>query len=292
MVRFLIDRYIMFKWRRKAVNIDSFSDDIEEINYFSNNGITKITFNFNNFADYLNQNYIVPLLKNKKTNIITYDASPIDKSKGLTLSRYLSLNDPKIINFITSQKISNIIYSYLGRHFFLRNNPTVNQIVAKKDNWGTSIIHNDRFHQISLMLLLENITEADTHMEYLAKTHKLNIFDDLHPYPNSSQIKEKIKKTDKRIKLIGKKGTVFLFDSIGLHRTVLKKNTSRTIFHLNFTAGHNLYPFLDEKIKVDGIKYKNINIVKRQEGETYYVENYPKENSFRYLRKLLNHRIG
>ena len=282
----------MFKWRRKSIKVSPSTPDIENINNLSNNGITKITFNFTMFADYINKNCINLLLSNKETNIKTYKAAQIDKSKGITLSRYLTLNDAKILNFITSQEISNIIYPYLGRHFFLRNNPTVNQIIAKKDNWGTSIIHNDRFHQISLMLLLEDITEADTHMEYLAKTHKLNIFDDLHPYPNSSQVKEKIKNTDKRIKLIGEKGTAFLFDSIGLHRTVLKKNTSRTIFHLNFTAGHNLYSFLDKDINFDGIENKNLNIIKRKKAETFYVENYPKENKFRYLQKFFNHRIG
>ena len=291
-VRFLIDRYIMLKWRRKSVNIDSFSDEIEEINNFLDKGITKINFNFNDFADYIKQSYVEQLLKNKKTKIITYDAAPVDKSNGLVLSRYLSLNDPKVINFITSQKISNIIYSYLGRDAFLRNNPTINQIIAKKDSWGSSILHNDRFHQLSLMLLLDDITEDDTHMEYLAETHKLNIFDNLHPYPNSSQIAKKNKNADKRIKIIGKKGTAFLFDSIGLHRTLLKINTTRTALFLNFTAGHNLYPFLDKKIELDYKKNKNLNIVKREKNETYYVENYPKENRFRYLPKVFGYQIG
>ena len=107
----------MFKWRRKSIKVSSSNPDKENIKNLSNKGITKIAYNFTKFADYINKNCINPLLSNKETNIKTYKAAQIDKSKGLTLSRYLTLNDAKILNFITSQEISNIIYPLDSEHY-------------------------------------------------------------------------------------------------------------------------------------------------------------------------------
>ena len=295
LARFIIDRYIMFKWRRRKVKIANNFSSCKAIKDFSINGVVKINYDFSEFADYLMSNYMNKILNKEKTpiDIFTASTSQIDKEEnGLIVSNYLSLLDPKIVNFILNDKLKEVLEAYYGREYFLRNNPTLQQIIAKKENWGTSVYHNDRFHQVSLMLLLSDLKENDTYMEYLCGTHKLKFYETLHPEPDQSKFNEKIKKCNNRFKLIGKKGTAFLFDSIGIHRTIFKLNNVRNILHLNFTTGHNLYDFHDKKLDSNLLTGANSNIIKRENKETYYVENYPQEKKNRYLNKYFNIWLG
>jgi len=282
----------MFKWRRRNVNIKNDFSSYKELRDFSKDGVVKINYDFSEFSDYLMSNYMNKILNKEKTSFNIFTASQVNKENGLIVSKHVSLNDSEIVNFILNDKVKEVLTAYYGREYFLRNNPTLQQIIAKKENWGTSVYHTDRFHQVSLMLLLNDVTENDTHMEYLCGTHKLKFYEKLHPEPDDPKLKEKVRKSINRFQLFGKKGTVFLFDSIGIHHTIFKLNTVRNIFHLNFTTGHNLYDFRDKKLDSNLLTGINSNIIKREKKDTYYVENYPQENKFRYISKFFNIYLG
>ena len=98
-------------------------------------------------------------------------------------------------------------------------------------------------------------------------------------------------------KIISESNSIdILVNNAGVIETSLfqmtKINSIRNMFHLNFTTGHNLYDFHDKKLDSNLLIGANSNIIKRESRETYYVENYPQENKFRYLNKFFNIWLG
>jgi len=290
LARFLIDRYIMFRWRRRKIRQKSDHSSYNELEFLVENGVVKINYDFSEFADYIFYNYTDRILNNKKIEQDVYSDNNDSNENGTTLQVDLSLNDKTIVDFILNDKIFDILFSYYGREYFLRNNPTLQQIIAKKENWASSIYHHDRFHQVSLMLLLTDLTEDDSHMEYLCGTQKLKFYEWLHLEYDHPNLHEKVKKCKNRFKLIGKKGTAFLFDSIGIHRSLWKLNTERNVLFLNFTAGHNLYAFKDQELIISKLSHKNCNIIKREKGTRIFVS--PEHYKFAYLKQYKNFYIG
>lgn len=291
-LRFLLDRYIILKWRNKKILANIKPEFKYEIQSLSENGFAKLNYDYSDFSEYILNEYTQKILSNKK---IDYDLYPnnIEENipNGLTLQCDLSLNDKKITDFILDDFLSNILKNYFGRDYYLRNNPTLQQIVAKQKNWESSEYHTDRLNQISLMLLLTDITKHDSHMEYLSGTQKINFLQPLHINSNHSFFYRKIKNCKKRFKLIGKKGQAFLFNSIGIHRSVWEINTTRNIFFLNFTAGHNLYNYLDKNLNIKNFEnYNNKDVILRNLGERNFVS--PSSNKFAYLKQYKNLYLG
>lgn len=129
-----------------------------------------------------------------------------------------------------------ILGQYYGRSPVMRNNPLIQFIKATEDtehdmlnsNW-----HVDHLHQVSMMLLLSEVTEQTMHMEYAVGSHRgLK----LEGYYDDKQIRSQFP----ILKLTGKPGTLYMFDTAGVHRANYLPNTSRKILHLNFTTGHDL----------------------------------------------------
>ena len=134
LVRFIIERYIMFKWRRRNVNIKNDFSSYKELRDFSKNGVVKINYDFSEFSDYLMSNYMNKILNKEKTSFNIFTASQVDKENGLIVSKHVSLNDSEIVNFILNDKVKEVLSVYYGREYFLRNNPTLQQIIAKRVN--------------------------------------------------------------------------------------------------------------------------------------------------------------
>lgn len=98
------------------------------------------------------------------------------------------------------------------------------------------------------MLLLHDIDIKSTHMEFLKYSHKrkLGFFDlylesklkefDLNQKNNSFHLNHKQP-------LIGKKGDVYLFNSMGIHRANYVEESYRSVLFVNFTNGHNLHEY-------------------------------------------------
>ena len=119
-------------------------------------------------------------------------------------------------------------------------------------------------------------------MEYLIGSHKrkFGFFDIYLSHTNGSERmadrhnrkgKEVFSKNKSRLyNLIGKKGDVFLFDTMGLHRAAYMPDTERKIFHLNFTNGSNLYKFQNKfPINYD---LKNIEVIAREEKDLLFLK--------------------
>ena len=82
-----------------------------------------------------------------------------------------------------------------------------------------------------------------------------------------------------------------MFNSIGIHRSVWEINTTRNIFFLNFTAGHNLYNYLDKNLNIKNFEnYNNKDVILRNFGERNFVS--PSSNKFAYLKQYKNLYLG
>jgi len=163
---------------------------------------------------------------------------------GLTFASNISLKDPLLAPLIFDPDILGAIQNFYKRQPYYRNQPFVQISEFKGDRHSNDVdiqgkYHLDGLHQISFMLLLNDITVKDTHMQYALKSHKkirVMAAVDRYGFPDES-IEQKYQIVD----LVGKKGTLFIFDAgAGFHRAVYKSGTTRKIFHSNITPGYNI----------------------------------------------------
>ncbi len=237
------DQAIKLKWSEKIIN-----DNDAEYNELKEYGVLKFKINFENFANYININYVKNILSNQsnKTPHGFFDNRGNDRNA--LVNHYLNLDDQQIKNFILNDSIMNILYKIYNKKVYLRNDPLL-QVLNTKEKLTNGNFHTDRFMQFSLMLLLEDLSENETHMEYCERSHNRSKFDFII-HKNFEECQNHVKKNNFKIrKLIGKKGDAFLFNTIGIHRANYINGSKRSIFHLNFTNGHNLYSFKNQPIQ-------------------------------------------
>ena len=90
------------------------------------------------------------------------------------------------------------------------------------------------------MFLANALTEDDTHMELALGSHKTSY---QNQFGISSAISDDfVYKNFEIEKLIGPKGTLFMFDASTIHRGLYTPHTHRRLLHLNITTGHNVLP--------------------------------------------------
>jgi len=252
--------FIYLKWKPTK---KSQKDKISEL------GIIKINENFKEFADYIIENYSEKL---------------IDDGNGVK-NYFLPLSDKYIINTILKTEIYSKIYNYYGSNPYLRNDPLLQEIspTEKFLNFGNGSFHVDRYCQISVMILLHDLEISETHMEYILGSHKRTL-GFLNLYLDFNNIKKRIISNNENniYHIIGKKGDCFIFNTMGLHKANYKLNSKRSIFHLNFTNGHNLYNYTNKetlnhlkKIKDDSAEYEVIlrkkkNLIFAGENHKYF----------------------
>ena len=131
------------------------------------------------------------------------------------------------------------MYKYYGRQPYYRNSPLIYKIQwdGKSELLYSGNFHVDRLHQLSIMLLLNDLTERDTHMEYALRSHKKRLrLDHFSDDEKSVQSKYEV------AHLTGPKGTLYLFDSGGIHRAHVIPNSARVVLHLNVNPGHHIEP--------------------------------------------------
>ena len=246
--KIIYDQSVKIKWSEKINNKEN--KNYKEI---LDKGIIKLQTNFENFSDYLNENYIKKLHQGDLRNIDTKVLDLRNSNPNNLINHYVGINDEIIRNFIENKELIEVLALIFNNNIYLRNDPLL-QVLNTSEKMTNGNFHTDRYMQFSLMLLLEDVSENQTHMEFCKKSHKRNFFD-LIIHKNFEECESYVRDNNFDIfKVIGNKGDAFLFNTTGVHRANYLINTRRSIFHLNFTNGHNLYPF---KISFDEKKIKN-----------------------------------
>jgi hypothetical protein len=167
--------------------------------------------------------------------------------KGVPVHVRVSLKDAEMMRIVSDHRVLEILQSVYGTLPYLRNDPHIHrsEIGAPNQMDGNYYFHVDRYQQISLMVLMSEVTESTTHMLYAEGTNKRIFgFLDLRMQYLKAKTNLPEKFRDRQIiKLIGKPGDAFLFDSMGLHRANYISGTTRDVIFVNYTNGHNLYPY-------------------------------------------------
>lgn len=245
--KILHDQVVKYKWSEEKITSLN-----KNYNKILENGIIKLDNNFSTFSSYITNYYIKNLLTEKKNGVPFEVFDNRGDNKNNLINHFISIEDEIVRNFIQNNELKNVLSLLFNGKVYLRNEPLV-QVIKTSETLTNGKFHTDRFMQFSLMLLLEDVLEDQTHMEYCKKSHKRDNFD-LVIHKNFKECEEHIKKNKFEImKVIGKKGDAFLFNTTGIHKANYILQSKRSIFHLNFTNGHNLFPY---KIKHNKTKIK------------------------------------
>tara|TARA_Y100000741_G_C18236863_1_gene552064 strand:- start:621 stop:1538 length:918 start_codon:yes stop_codon:yes gene_type:complete len=211
----------------------------------SKNGIIKIENEFEWVHKIYNEDYF-----NNTNNkyFLSDDINDRAIKTGRTFAKTVSLGDPKLFEWYFNKDLLTLIAKIFKQQPFYRNQPIL-QTYKFKDNHTEDIAakwHIDsNLHQITFMLLLNDITINDTHMEFALESIKEENKELNRDIINNKNIEDKFQ----IISCIGKAGTLFGFcGGMGYHRAVYKKSTVRSIYHANFTPGHDIIPeFLEDR---------------------------------------------
>jgi hypothetical protein len=165
-------------------------------------------------------------------------------SFDLGVHKSLELDDPLVRIIRDNKLLKNLGNKYYAGNFFIRENPTLH-INTYKDYLGnpppSDIYHADGFRQLSLMLLLHDLTVDDIYMKYALGSH-IN----MQPTYDRSLLKQElVEKKFQILNVIGEIGDMFLFDTEGLHKGFYNKFGKRAMIHWNFHCGiyENKVPF-------------------------------------------------
>jgi hypothetical protein len=198
-------------------------------------GIVALDRNFADLADYVRDRYFAASFE------LPPD-SPL-RANGLQISHSVSLADTRLHDVLFDPEICAVVCNYYGRQAYYRDNPTVHKERTARGSKPliSGVFHSDSYRQISFVLLLGDLTEADTHMEYAVGSHRHR-----QPSYDRAQIdQDAVSREFKLAHVVGRKGTLYIFDTEGLHRGAYHRDASREIVHVNVTPG--AWPFTDHK---------------------------------------------
>lgn len=227
-------------------------------------GVVKIPDKFLEIADYINNNYF-DKPEQEITNWFASAQTERTIETGRTVNMNISFSDTNLQDLFFNEDLLGIVYNYYQRQPYYRNLPSL----AKTEFTSSNRIDiQGKFHldgglnQISFMLLTNDITEKDTHMQYALGSNNVDLPYNIDRFSwEDSQIEKKYEIYD----LIGKKGTLFIFDAgNGFHRAVYKTGTLRKMLHLNITTGHSISKMFEH----DGADFSFLNTKKDFVKET------------------------
>jgi hypothetical protein len=153
---------------------------------------------------------------------------------------------PEVIQFFADAELCGLFCNYYGRQAYYREHPfLLGNSAAESAVELASHVHVDGYRQISLQLLLNDITEEDTHLVYFGGSHKDVKYD-------CERVPQTVEKVAGQAGVapilgIGKAGTLVAFDSgSGYHQGVYL-DRQRVCLVGMVTAGW--LPFKDPKRK-------------------------------------------
>ncbi|WP_425390371.1 hypothetical protein [Ekhidna sp.] len=211
---------------------------------FKENGIIKFPSLYIKECDFILNEYLEPALRDdfsrKPFMVSTLNQRGLDMGKEVSVK--LSMDIPELKRLFFDENICGILYNFFQRQPYYRNQPVLVQHTyretSKKDIQGKYHLDNG-LDQVNFMLLLNDIDENDTHMEYALKSVQEPVtIRDLNRFSFED---EDIAEKYQILPLIGKKGTLYMFNAgNGYHRALYKLNTTRKILHWIVTPGHTL----------------------------------------------------
>ena len=149
----------------------------------------------------------------------------------------LSVNDDLVKEIISTLHLFDIIDEYYLGSSYLREAPTVNYSDSStqiSEPVPSNIFHSDGYRQVSVMILLNDIDLNSVHMQYALCSH----IQQQPTYMREFIKQDLVASLYSLYDLVGAAGSVFIFDTEGLHRGCYpNRGTARLMLHLNFNPG-------------------------------------------------------
>jgi len=155
----------------------------------------------------------------------------------------ISFMSEEVKSLLLDEELNALFYNYYHRQpyyigpldiYINRSNKKIKTFV----DW-----HVDHLHDLHIGLLLEDLTEEETHLEYVTGTHRRNMWkqginpDDKNGGPIVQSIVEENR--ENIIKVFGKKGTLYMGDISGVHRKLEGIKGSRKVMFFGVNTGHH-----------------------------------------------------
>ena len=229
-------------------------------------GIVKIEDDtFRDIAAYLEREYFQPIEADSSSFLGR--AEPVygfgDKTRyvadtnqarfvagGTEISASISFADPQLKPLFAHDELARVLRKYYGRQPYHRNQPLLQKISLRPGQvaLGNGNFHVDHLYQISFMLLVSDVGESSTHMEYCIGSNRRQMIREGIEIPRDACEEKALDYP--LFSCTGKKGTLFVFDTSGFHRAKYMSSSTRKMLHLNITTGHNLGGFIDRRSSI------------------------------------------
>jgi hypothetical protein len=218
------------------------------------NGVTLIP-GFESVADYLENTYFSVIDGRASKNAQSMEKVRLgDRDDVTNTQNYrVSFKDPGLAPLVLDRDISGILYNYYRRQPLFREQPWIIKNALSADFSQEDLaklevsakFHVDFYRQMSMMLLVNDLTEADTHLEYAVRSHKVR-----NTWRRYTYADEEISKKFRIQHCVGARGTLIIMDAgSGFHRGMHKRGTVRKTLQCVLTAGH-YYPAQEQKMTV------------------------------------------
>jgi hypothetical protein len=167
------------------------------------------------------------------------------QSFGVDIACWVSFKDEQLKPLLRDSDIAGMMYNYYHRQPYYRNQPRLQYISLAP---GQRVLtgnefHVDRFRQISAMILISDVTAADTHMDYLLKSHRRSVLQTGIEMTVEECERCVAEKRYPMFNLTGKKGSLYVYDTTGIHSRNLTPGSSRKCLIWTVTTGHHLAGF-------------------------------------------------
>lgn len=178
--------------------------------------------------------------------------------------------DQAILAFITDDKLLGIMAAYYnGRQPFLREAAVIKctwpvadrESTRRRDVSGIKFAidwHYDTVNMLQIHFLLHDLTPGDTHMALVAnqaRTHRVPLTPLDYEYSD-----EYIALRYQTVPLVGRKGTIVLWDSNAPHAAIVKKDRPRHMVQILYSPGNDILT-LDPRFGKDfGIAAENLDL--------------------------------
>lgn len=167
-------------------------------------------------------------------------------------SRKVSFKPEEISSVVFDETVTRVLKSYVPNSRY-REQPLLelyrfeNPGEATRDIGPYAVsMHSDFYRQVNVMLLLTDISEADTCTEYAVGSNSRNVFMQGNniSYPHSNKIIEEGKYVIKQI--TGKAGDLVLMDTTGIHRVRVASDSCRALMVAVANPGFPFLGYLEE----------------------------------------------
>ena len=194
--------------------------------------------------NYFSEEDINDILTNYKHDLIDIENQLEDKETK-SASKILTLNG-NLLKFLLNKNLIALMKNFSSNELYLRNYP----IIVSHKNWDYNLStqervkknykskfaddwHVDHSNLFNVHILLEDLNENDLCMQFIPNSNSIynqtSLFSD-----------EEVRKLNKPVNCVGKKGTVYIHYGNTIHRMFPKKNSKRTQFHFEFSSKTNI----------------------------------------------------